>query len=98
MRLSVNDILRQLHLSSSYTERNRSGEEVLPVGGFSDSVTMCREFVVSRTCSLERALYILYIRPVQRGAGALFYSAGFNVNQNFKEKIYLNNSMFHFLS
>jgi hypothetical protein len=35
-------------------------------------------------------------RPVQRGA--LFYSAGFNVNQNFKEKIFLNNSMFQFFS
>jgi hypothetical protein len=28
--------------------------------------------------------------------GALFYSAGFNVNRNFKEKIFLNNSMFQF--
>jgi hypothetical protein len=28
--------------------------------------------------------------------GALFYSAGFNVNQNFKEKMFLNNSMFPF--
>jgi hypothetical protein len=30
--------------------------------------------------------------------GALFYSAGFNVNQNFKEKIFLNNSMFQYFS
>jgi hypothetical protein len=28
--------------------------------------------------------------------GALFYSVGFNVNQNFKDKIFLNNSMFQF--
>jgi hypothetical protein len=28
--------------------------------------------------------------------GALFYSAGFNVNQNFKKKIFLNNSIFQF--
>jgi hypothetical protein len=30
--------------------------------------------------------------------GALFYSAGFNVSQNFKKKIFLNNSMFKFFS
>jgi hypothetical protein len=30
--------------------------------------------------------------------GTLFYSAGFNVNQNFKEKMFLNNSMFQFVS
>jgi hypothetical protein len=36
--------------------------------------------------------------PVIYFPGALFYSAGFNVNQNFKEKIFLNNSMFQFFS
>jgi hypothetical protein len=36
--------------------------------------------------------------PVIYFSGALFYSAGFNVNQNFKEKIFLNNSMFQFFS
>jgi hypothetical protein len=36
-----------------------------------------------------------YCRPRH---GALFYSAGFNVNQNFKEQIFLNNSMFQFSS
>jgi hypothetical protein len=30
--------------------------------------------------------------------GALIYSAGFNINQNFKKKIFLNNSMFQFFS
>jgi hypothetical protein len=30
--------------------------------------------------------------------GVLFYSAGFNVNQNFKKKIFLNNSMSQFFS
>jgi hypothetical protein len=34
--------------------------------------------------------------PVIYFPGALFYSAGFNVNQNFKEKIFLNNSMFQY--
>jgi hypothetical protein len=34
--------------------------------------------------------------PVIYFPGALFYSAGFNVNQNFEEKIFLNNSMFQF--
>jgi hypothetical protein len=36
--------------------------------------------------------------PVMCFSGALFYSAGFNVNQNFKEKIFLKNSMFQFFS
>jgi hypothetical protein len=36
--------------------------------------------------------------PVIYFPGALFYSAGFNVNQNFKKKIlvFVNNSMFQF--
>jgi hypothetical protein len=34
--------------------------------------------------------------PVISFPGALFYSAGFNVYQNFKKKIFLNNSMFPF--
>jgi hypothetical protein len=34
--------------------------------------------------------------PVAYFPGALIYSAGFNVNQNFKKKIFLNNSMFQF--
>jgi hypothetical protein len=38
----------------------------------------------------------VYTRPVQHGA--LIYSAGFNVNQNFKKNIFLNNSMFQFFS
>jgi hypothetical protein len=36
--------------------------------------------------------------PVIYFPGALFYSAGFNVNQNFKNKIFPNNSMFKFFS
>jgi hypothetical protein len=36
--------------------------------------------------------------PVINFPGALFYPAGFNVNQNFKEKIFLNNRMFQFFS
>jgi hypothetical protein len=32
--------------------------------------------------------------PVIYFPGALFYSVGFNVNQNFKKKVFLNNSMF----
>jgi hypothetical protein len=34
--------------------------------------------------------------PATYFPGALIYSAGFNVNQNFKKKIFLKNSMFHF--
>jgi hypothetical protein len=34
--------------------------------------------------------------PVIYFPGALIYSAGFNVHQNFKKKIFLNNSMFPF--
>jgi hypothetical protein len=36
--------------------------------------------------------------PVIYFPGALSYSAGFNVNQNFKKKIFLNNSMFQVFS
>jgi hypothetical protein len=36
--------------------------------------------------------------PVMYFPGALIYSAGFNVNQNFKKKIFLNNSRFQFFS
>jgi hypothetical protein len=36
--------------------------------------------------------------PVKYFPGTLIYSAGFNVNQNFKKKIFLNNSMFQFFS
>jgi hypothetical protein len=36
--------------------------------------------------------------PVMYFPGALIYSADFNVNQNFKEKIFLNNSMSAFFS
>jgi hypothetical protein len=36
--------------------------------------------------------------PVIYFPGALIYSAGFNVNQNFKKIIFLNNSMFQFFS
>jgi hypothetical protein len=36
--------------------------------------------------------------PVIYFSGALIYSAGFNVIQNFKEKIFLNNSMFQVFS
>jgi hypothetical protein len=36
------------------------------------------------------------IAPLIYFPGALIYSAGFNVNQNFKKKIFLNNSMFQF--
>jgi hypothetical protein len=34
--------------------------------------------------------------PVIFFPGALIYSAGFNVNQNFTKKIFMNNSMFQF--
>jgi hypothetical protein len=34
--------------------------------------------------------------PVIYFPGALIYSAGFNINQNLKKKIFLNNSMFQF--
>jgi hypothetical protein len=34
--------------------------------------------------------------PVIYFPGALFYSAGFNVNQDLKKKIFLNKSMFNF--
>jgi hypothetical protein len=36
--------------------------------------------------------------PVIYFPGALFYSVGFNVNQNFKKIIFLNNSTFQFFS
>jgi hypothetical protein len=36
--------------------------------------------------------------PVLYFRGALIYSAGFNVNQNAKKKIFLNSSMFQFFS
>jgi hypothetical protein len=36
--------------------------------------------------------------PVIYFPGALLYSAGFNVNQNLKKKIFLNKSMFKFFS
>jgi hypothetical protein len=36
--------------------------------------------------------------PVIYFPGALIYSVGFNVNQNVKKKIFLNNSMFQFFS
>jgi hypothetical protein len=36
--------------------------------------------------------------PVIYFPDALIYSAGFNVNQNFKKKIFLNNNMFQFFS
>jgi hypothetical protein len=36
--------------------------------------------------------------PVVCFPGALFYSASFNVNQNFKKKQFMNNSMFQFFS
>jgi hypothetical protein len=42
--------------------------------------------------SLSNAAPVIYF------PGALIYSAGFNVNQNFKEQIFLNNSMFKFFS
>jgi hypothetical protein len=38
------------------------------------------------------------VAPVIYFPGALIYSAGFNINQNFKKKIFLNNSMFQFFS
>jgi hypothetical protein len=44
----------------------------------------------------ERRAGLSNAAPVICFPGALFYSAGFNVNQNFKEKIFLNNSMFRF--
>jgi hypothetical protein len=34
--------------------------------------------------------------PVLYFPGALIYSAGFNVDQNFKKKMFLSNSMFQF--
>jgi hypothetical protein len=36
--------------------------------------------------------------PVIYFPGALIYSAGFNINQNLKKKIFLNNGMFEFFS
>jgi hypothetical protein len=36
--------------------------------------------------------------PVIYFPGTLIYSAGFNVNQNVKKKIFLNNTMFQFFS
>jgi hypothetical protein len=36
--------------------------------------------------------------PVIYFPGALIYSAGFNVNRNLKEKIFVNNSTFQFFS
>jgi hypothetical protein len=38
------------------------------------------------------------VAPVIYFSGALIYSAGFNVNQNVKKKIFLNNIMFQIFS
>jgi hypothetical protein len=45
-------------------------------------------------------LYIVtsQMAPVIYFPGALIYSAGFNVNQNVKKKIFLNKNMFQFFS
>jgi hypothetical protein len=55
-------------------------------------VTSQSVFVDYYTAGLSNAAPVIYF------LGALFYSAGFNVNQNLKEKIFLNNSMFTFFS
>jgi hypothetical protein len=43
------------------------------------------------TAGLSNAAPVIYF------PGALIYSAGFNVNQNFKKNIFLNNSMFQYV-
>jgi hypothetical protein len=68
-------------------------------------ITPCSPLKVNRRRWLSADYTALYPRtglsntaPVIYFPGALIYSAGFNVNQNFKKKIFLNNSMFQFFS
>jgi hypothetical protein len=51
-----------------------------------------------RTPGLSNAAPAGAMEPVIYFPGALIYSAGFNVNQNSRKKIFLNNSMFQFFS
>jgi hypothetical protein len=53
---------------------------------------------IKSTPGLSNAVPAGAMAPVTDFPGALLYSAGFNVNQNFKEKIFLTNSMFQFFS
>jgi hypothetical protein len=76
-----------------------NGEKVLmnlllprKVGGYLDQLCKYQLFNNDSIAGLSNAAPVLYF------PGALFYSAGFNVNQNFKEKLFLNNSMFQFFS
>jgi hypothetical protein len=51
-------------------------------------MNICSPMFEHSTPGLSNAVPVIYF------PGALHYFAGFNVNQNFKKKIYLNNSMF----
>jgi hypothetical protein len=55
-------------------------------------ILLCAIQCVDSRTGLSNAAPVIYF------PGALFYSARFNVNQNFKKKIFLNNSMFQFFS
>jgi hypothetical protein len=50
------------------------------------------------TTGLFNAVPAGAMAPVIYFPGALFYSASFNVNQNFKEKIFPNSSLFQLFS
>jgi hypothetical protein len=76
--------------NSTTTDKNVSKiNEMVPA----DRILTIREM---SNAGLSNAVPAGAMAPVIYFPGALFYSAGFNVNQNFEEKIFLNNSMFQY--